>query len=51
MRKQITYFQHTMAQGIHCCSKREEREASEEILSQGSTENQLGKLHALHLHV
>lgn len=36
-KKQITYFQHTKAQNIHHCFKREEREHSEEIIDGSGT--------------
>lgn len=40
IRKQVTSFQHTMAQNIHLHSKREEREHSEGRLGQDKTEAQ-----------
>ena len=40
-----------MAQDLHYYSKGKEREHGEEILDRGKTENQLGKLQTLLLHV
>lgn len=45
---QITYFEYTMAQDIHCHFKMEERENSKEILDQNKTKSHLGKLQTLH---
>jgi hypothetical protein len=42
MKRQITYFQHTMAQNMYYHSKREESEQSKEILDEkpaGQTSN------------
>jgi hypothetical protein len=42
-RKQITKFQHTVAQTIHLHFKRKERKFSEKIFDQSKTETQQGK--------
>lgn len=49
LKKQVIYFQNTMAQNTYYHSEREEREYSEEILNQSKTENQQGELQILHL--
>ena len=51
MKRQNTYFQHTMAQNIYYHFKMEERKHNKEILYQRKIENQLGKFQTLHLHV
>jgi hypothetical protein len=47
MKKQVTHFQHIMAQNIHDHYKREQREHSEETLDQSKNETQQGKLQIL----
>jgi hypothetical protein len=42
MKKQITHFQHIMAQNIHFCYKREQRGAYEGTLDQSKNEIQQG---------
>jgi hypothetical protein len=49
IKKQITYFQHIMAQNIHFCSKMEEK-AQWGNTGPCKTKNPLGKLQTLYLH-